>query len=193
MILEEIVEFQSGSPQFRINEVNDLKAPSYYFYDQNCLLEDALSKVRRQTKQLRSVRTYDEVVLTQPGDLVYSLISGDSAIVSKDNQGLLLTQNFIRLKPVEKVDLKYLLFVLNESEEVEKQLYVYSQGSSIIKYTLSLIKHMDIPLVKPSEQIKIGNIYYSSRQKDMLIQKKMLIEKAAVNDFLERKLSHAGK
>ena len=89
--LSEVVEFISGSPQFRITEVFDADAPLYTYYGQLDLADDLVNMNRNIDN--KQVRTHDKVNMLYIGDVIFSLISGDSTIVRKERKGYLYTQN----------------------------------------------------------------------------------------------------
>lgn len=66
---------KSGSPQSRIEETSDPNAPTYHFYGQEELEADLFGK-DSSTHGARFIKTNDDVLTLQTGDLVFSLISG---------------------------------------------------------------------------------------------------------------------
>lgn len=166
--LDRIVEFVSGSPQFRITEVSDDKAPLYTYYRQSEIENDlvAMDSNPRESKQ---VRTFDQVNTLCEGDLIFSLISGKSSIVSASHQGYLYTQNYVKLVADEKVDSKYLVYLLNEDKFIKKQLHLGLQGSQVLKYTLKQLKDLELlNLPKIEVQKIIGELYFNQLRSEAL-------------------------
>lgn len=157
--LDDLAEFVSGSPQFRIREVIDDKAPLYIYYDQQDI-EDDLSGIDSNDSDSRQVRTFDKVNTLCQGDIIFSLISGKSAIVGVNHQGYLYTQNYVKLITSEKLDSKYLVFLLNEDKFIKKQFQKGLQGSQVLKYTLKQVKELELPSLSTIENQRIiGEIY----------------------------------
>ena len=84
--LSEYVNFESGTPQFRINESMDRSAPIYNVYSQNDLTDDLVG-INLLSGEPKKIRTRDEVSIVFPQDIIFSLISGTASIVGKDHQG----------------------------------------------------------------------------------------------------------
>lgn len=178
MRLENLVEFQVGSPQFRIKESVADAATTYKFYSQNNLEED-LTGVELATEEAKQIATTDEVTTVTPGDLVFSLISGRATIVRKEHDGYLYTQNYVVIEPGTEVDSKYLVYLLNEDREVAHQFWLGLQGSMVIKYTVKQLRELKIKrLPNLDKQQAIGDIYF----KQMRIQ--ALRKRIAENETL---------
>lgn len=111
--MSDVVEFVSGSPQFRITEVFDVSAPLYTYYGQSNIDDDLVGLVSSDSDS-KQVRTQDKVNTLNTGDIIFSLISGTSTIVRKEHEGYLYTQNYVKLVPTENIDAKYLVYLLNE-------------------------------------------------------------------------------
>ena len=159
--LSEMVEFVSGSPQFRIIEVFDVNAPLYIYYGQSNIDDDLVDIVSSNVDN-KQVRTQDKVNTLYTGDVIFSLISGISTIVRKEHEGYLFTQNYVKLIPNENVDSKYLVYLLNEDKFIKKQLLMGLQGSQVLKYTLKQVKELELPeLPSIGKQQIIGEVYFN--------------------------------
>ncbi|ETT65649.1 restriction endonuclease subunit S [Paenibacillus sp. FSL H8-0457] len=158
--LKDMVEFVSGSPQFRIIETSDISAPQYTYYGQSDLEAD-LVDMDSNGSDGKQVRTFDKVNTLCHGDVVFSLISGKSAIVGVKHRGYLYTQNYVKLVASNKVDSKYLAYLLNEDPFIKKQFQMGLQGSQVLKYTLKQVKELELPDLPPiDKQRMIGDIYF---------------------------------
>ncbi|WP_178023512.1 restriction endonuclease subunit S [uncultured Paenibacillus sp.] len=158
--LDNMVEFVSGSPQFRIKETTDDTAPLYNYYGQADLEAD-LVDMDSNGSDGKQVRTFDKVNTLCQGDVVFSLISGKSAIVGVKHRGYLYTQNYVKLVAGDKVDSKYLAFLLNEDPFIKKQFQKELQGSQVLKYTLKQVKELELPDLPPLDRQRIiGDIYF---------------------------------
>ncbi|MDU2242461.1 MAG: restriction endonuclease subunit M [Paenibacillus sp.] len=165
---EDMVEFVSGSPQFRIKETTDTTAPLYTYYGQSDLDADLVG-MDTNGSDGKQVRTFDKVNTLGQGDIVFSLISGKSTIVGAKHQGYLYTQNYVKLVPGNKVDSNYLVFLLNEDPSIKKQFQMGLQGSQVLKYTLKQVKELELPdLPTIDKQRMIGELYFSQLRLEAL-------------------------
>lgn len=158
--INSIVDFVSGTPQFRITESFDEQSPIYTFYSQTDLSEDLVGILSEDSDKKR-VRTQDDVNTLATGDVLFSLISGTAAVIREAHQGYLYTQNYVKLSPEEKIDPHFLVYLLNENSAIKKQLLIGLQGSQVLKYSLKQIKDLEIPTLPDFEKQKIiGEIYF---------------------------------
>ncbi|WP_027398431.1 restriction endonuclease subunit S [Anaerovorax odorimutans] len=166
--LDNVVGIVSGSPQFRIKEVFDNKAPLYTYYGQPDIEEDLVG-IHSNVSGSKQVRTFDKVNTLCQGDVVFSLISGKSTIVGANHQGCLYTQNYIKLVTNEKVDSKYLVYLLNEDKSIKKQFQMGLQGSQVLKYTLKQVKELELPDLPTIEKQRIiGEVYFNQLRLEAL-------------------------
>ena len=163
MKMTDLVSFKLGSPQFRIKETLAKEAPLYQMYSQLDLEED-LAGVVSDHQENKQVKTLDDVATLKANDLVFSLISGKAALVSPEHAGYLYTQNYLILEPDERLDDKFLLYLLNEDKGIARQLWLGLQGSMVLKYTVKQIKDLKLPkLPSLSKQVAIGQVYLKQK------------------------------
>ena len=163
MKMTDLVSFKLGSPQFRIKETLAKEAPLYQMYSQLDLEED-LAGVVGDHQENKQVKTLDDVATLKANDLVFSLISGKAALVSSKHAGYLYTQNYLILEPDERLDAKFLLYLLNEDKDIARQLWLGLQGSMVLKYTVKQIKDLKLPkLPSLSKQAAIGQVYLKQK------------------------------
>ncbi|CUX22805.1 restriction endonuclease subunit S [Clostridium sp. C105KSO13] len=187
--LNDMIKFVSGSPQFRIKEVFDTKAPLYTYYGQPDI-EDDLTGIESGGSHSRRIRTFDKVNTLCRGDVVFSLISGKSAIVRWYHHGYLYTQNYVKLVTDEKIDSTYIVYLLNENNFIKRQFQVGLQGSQVLKFTLKQLKSLEVPdLPVIEKQIAIGEIYFNQlrsaalRKRDADLETAIVLEKLrGIND-----------
>lgn len=192
-ILENLVEFTSGSPQFRITESTDKDSPVYIFYSQIEIAE-GLSGITDNTISKKQVRTFDKVSMVNQGDIMFSLISGTASIVMKEHNGYLYTQNYVKLNPIKNIDPKFLVYILNENKFVKKQFFVSLQGSQVLKYNLSQIKSLIMPIFPNIEKQKIiGSIYFKQLKLEKLKHKVANLETGILMKTLEEESVYDGK
>ncbi|WP_297183930.1 hypothetical protein [uncultured Enorma sp.] len=155
------VELISGTPQFRIVEDADSNAPVYRFYSQTDLESDLSGLPSAEEVPRKQVRTSDAVNTTSVGDVVFSLLSGTAAIVQAEHAGYLLTQNYVTIVPSECIDARYLVYLLNETKYIKRQLHRGQQGSVTMKYTLKQLGGLELPQLPHVErQGLIGGVYF---------------------------------
>ena len=129
----------------------------------------------------KQIRTFDEVITTSVGDVVFSLLSGKAAIVQKDHDGLLLTQNYVRLVPLDVLNADYLVYLLNEDQSIRHQLRISQQGSITMKYTLKQLRELRFPVLPSLErQQLIGETYLNQLKLDTLRKRAAELETALV-------------
>ena len=163
MKMTDLVSFKLGSPQFRIKETLAEEAPLYQMYSQLDLEED-LAGVVSDHQENKQVKTLDDVSTLKTNDLVFSLISGKAALVSPEHAGYLYTQNYLILEPDERLDAKFLLYLLNEDKGIARQLWLGLQGSMVLKYTVKQVKDLKLPkLPSLSKQAAIGQVYLKQK------------------------------
>lgn len=177
--LSDIVLFSSGSPSSRIAESPNESALEYSFYNQNDLEESLIGiKLAKEARSL--FRTMDPVVTVAKGDLIFSLISGKAAIIQPWQDGYLITQNYVKLSPDPELDPAFLAFLLNENDDVRRQLFASQQGSITLKYTIKQLLDLQLPDLPAYDRQKIiGNLYFNQLKLSALV-KRLANTKAAL-------------
>lgn len=161
MKLSELVELVSGTPQFRIVEVSNPKAPVFTYYTQTDLNDDLVGIISSDVDN-KQVRTNDKVSTLSTGDVLFSLITGKATIVRKEHEGYLYTQNYVKLLHAEDIDSKFLVYLMNESKAIRKQLMLGLQGSLVLKYTLTQLRDLEIKKIPSIDKQKIiGQVYFN--------------------------------
>ncbi|GAA2868777.1 hypothetical protein [Lactobacillus intestinalis] len=189
MKLEKLTTFVSGSPEFRIKESEDPSAPVYRIYDQNDFDSD-FNQVEKSDNKSKTIKTEDQVVTTKKGDIIFSLLSGKATRVSSCHKNYLIPRNFIKLIPKSNLDSNYLVYVLNQSPYIRKQLFKNLQGTAIHLYRISELKQLDIGILpKIDKQILVGKIYFQAIHLKALKQKVADFEYQATLRTMEEILS----
>lgn len=149
----------AGSPQFRLTETRDPSAPIYRFYGQ-AELEQDLNRLVTKEQATKMMRTNNQVNTLQENDLIFSLVSGKAAIVTASHVGYLFTQNYVKIVPPQTVAATYLVYVLNESSFIKRQLQIGLQGSMVMKYTIKQLRDLVLPSLPSLEKQRlIGDLY----------------------------------
>ncbi|WP_433750617.1 restriction endonuclease subunit M [Paenibacillus amylolyticus] len=163
----------------------DHKAPLYTYYRQS-EIENDLVGMSSNPGDRKQVRTFDQLNTLCQGDLVFSLVSGKSTIVSAKHEGYLYTQNYVKLVTCENVDSKYLAYLLNEDKFIRKQLLLGLQGSQVLKYTLKQVKDLELfhlPLM--DKQKVIGELYFNQLRLEALKNRITKLETLLVLSSIE--------
>ena len=80
----------------------------YTLYGQNELYED-LTGVPGDMSDRKQIRTEYKGSTLKAGDLIFSTISGMATLVTRDHEGYLFTQNYVRMEPLNiPIDKKYM-------------------------------------------------------------------------------------
>lgn len=183
MKIEDVITITMGTPQFRIKESTLDSAPTYCFYGQQ-ELENDLIEMELGNEEAKTISTLDELNLINEGDILFSLISGRTTIARSKHQGYLYTQNYAKLTPLDEIDSKYLVYLLNESDFIKKQWMKELQGSAVLKHTVKQLRKLELPKLHSYEkQIIIGDIYFKQLRVHALktraaeLEKTLIIEK----------------
>lgn len=187
--IKDVIEIISGSPQFRINEIIDNIAPLYIYYSQLELENDLVDLNLNQVEE-KKVRTFDEVTTVKDQDVVFSLTSGTATLVRLVHQGYLLTQNYVKFKLNNKIDAKYLIYLLNENDSIKRQFQRSVQGSIVLKYTLTQVKEIELPdMPVLAKQKLIGEIYFNQLRLQALRKQVSQLETTIVLEKIKRSMS----
>ncbi len=126
----------------------------FTYYSQTDLTDDLVGIISNDMDN-KQVRTNDKVNTLCDGDVVFSLITGIAAMVRKEHEGYLYTQNYVKLLPSNNIDSKFLVYLINENKIIKKQFVLGLQGSQVLKYTLKQLKQLEIPKIPSIDKLKI--------------------------------------
>jgi len=147
-------------------------------------LEDDLMNLMDAKEPNENHKKNEPNKVTYNGQLIQSLISERTALITEDNVGKDINQNFAYFGFDEKrLDPKFLCYMFNESKEIKRQRYKLSQGSIIRKASPHTILEFDIDIPSIETQQVIGNLYGL-----MLKKKKITLSKVEIDEqiVLER-------
>ncbi|KXT80417.1 restriction endonuclease subunit S [Streptococcus oralis] len=159
--LGDLVTFQVGFPQFRVKERPN--GHRYKIYNQ-LDLEDDLAGVSHKERESKELTTTDPLTQLRNGDLIFSLISGTAAIVSKEHEGYFYTQNYVVLEPSKELDKNFLLYLLNEDKAVKRQFLLGLQGSAVLKYTVKQLRELQLPRLESLERQRLIGMVYRKQE-----------------------------
>ncbi len=110
---------------------------------------------------------YENCLFSQAGDVLVGLSSGNTMVIEKERAGKLVLSNFavIRIKDKKKLDPYYLCWMINENNDVKRQLLpLYQKTSRVVVIPISTFKDIEIECCSIEKQVKIGKTYDLSRK-----------------------------
>ena len=161
MYIKDIFHSNTGVSQYRLEESTSEDAVLYTLYGQNELYED-LTGVPGSMSDRKQIRTEYKGSTLKAGDLIFSTISGIATLVTSDHEGYLFTQNYVRMEPLNTpIDKKFMAYLINENSKIKRQFKQNLQGSQVVRYSLSLLKEIQLPKLPSIETQRImGDIYF---------------------------------
>ncbi|WP_251421366.1 restriction endonuclease subunit S [Veillonella agrestimuris] len=164
--IKELFHSNTGISQFRLEESTADNATLHTFYGQIELEEDltGVADSNAERKQIKLVKSNSKL---EAGDLIFSTISGKATVVNPSHEGYIFTQNYVRMVPLKRkeVDNRYIAFLINENTDIKKQFQQNLQGTKVIRYSLSMLKEIQLPKLPNIEiQRLIGDIYYKQQK-----------------------------
>lgn len=159
--MEDIVTLESGTSQSRITESNGTGSRLYWFYG-HAEMENDLTDLDVSTEDGKWIRTKDDACVVQAGDIVFGLLSGKATVVRPNHHGFLLTQNYVKIIPCDSIDPAFLVYLLNESVDIRRQLLTDQQGSVTMRFTVRQLANLvlaDLPSM--AIQKAIGELYFN--------------------------------
>ncbi|ART74852.1 restriction endonuclease subunit S [Sutcliffiella horikoshii] len=185
MKLEEIVTVKIGRNLSRGTEKNNLSLVAYSYEDLIHDLEGLFLKSKAGSHEDQR-----DGYLSRAGDVVFSFVSSRAAIVSDQNQGKIINQNFAKLIiEHDGLDSRYLCYALNESSSIKKQMAISMQGSTVPKLTPAILKELEFKLPTLEKQRTIGKAYFYLKKQQALAKKQAELEEQLYLEVL-RKLDY---
>lgn len=115
--------------------------------------------------------------LTYTGDIVISFVGTKATVVTEVNQGKLLNQNFAKIMIDDTlVDPYYFCYVLNESQQIQKQKNIFMQGTNLPKMTPTILKGLEVHLPTLQKQSFIGIAYFNLCKRQYLLKRQADLE-----------------
>lgn len=186
MRLEEIVVVKVGKNISRVNE-HEAKTLETYGYEN--LMEDLNGysfNVKPNSHHNHWVNDTN-VHLSEVGDVVFSFMSSKAAIVSGENAGKLINQNFAKLMiSCEDLVPTYLCYLLNESFVMKQQMKISKQGSTVRKLTPAILKGLEVKLPDLKKQQIIGRAYLTLTKRQALAKFQLDLEEKLYLEILNQ-------
>lgn len=115
-------------------------------------------------------------VLTDTESLVLHTLTQKVAWFPPQYQGLLLTNNFMKISFFEKVDVHFMEWLFNEHPSIQKQIALFTEGSIISSLKLSNVKEIEFVLPNVEKQKILGKIAQLKKRKTALLKEKDRLE-----------------
>ncbi|KLG11559.1 hypothetical protein YA49_07385 [Enterobacter cloacae subsp. cloacae] len=162
---KDIAQFTAGSHISRIKQSADGQAFRFYATEQ-FMVDDWQLAIVSAEKELW-VKTQQEIVLTQKGDVVISLIHGKAVRVSAKNAGRILGNNYVKVDvDASQIDATWFLWHFNESPEGRRQRIQATQGSTVVqRIAVNELKNFTVTLPLLAQQKAMGGLYLAAREK----------------------------
>ena len=94
---------------------------------------------------------------------------------------------YVKLIPGKHIDKKYVIYLLNESDNIKKQWSSGLQGTMVLKYTIKQLKELELSkLPSFNKQEIIGNIYFYQLKLQALKERVVKNEKLILFEQLKR-------
>lgn len=115
-------------------------------------------------------------VLTDTESLVLHTLTQKVVWFPPQYQGLLLTNNFMKISFFEKVDVHFMEWLFNEHPSIQKQVALFTEGSIISSLKLSNVKEIEFVLPNVEKQKILGRIAQLKKRKTALLKEKDRLE-----------------
>ncbi|QWH69638.1 restriction endonuclease subunit S (plasmid) [Bacillus wiedmannii] len=115
-------------------------------------------------------------VLTDTESLVLHTLTQKVVWFPSEYQGLLLTNNFMKISFSNEVDVHFMEWLFNEHPSIQKQIALFTEGSIISSLKLSNVKEIELILPDIEKQRKLGRIAQLKKKKSALLKKKDTLE-----------------
>lgn len=131
-------------------------------------------------------------VLTDPESLVLHTLTQKVAWFPPQYQGLLLTNNFMKISFFEKVDVHFMEWLFNEHPSIQKQIALFTEGSIISSLKLSNVKEIELKLPNIEKQIILGKIAQLKKRKTELLKEKNRLEQLLLHYEMVESIEQLG-
>ncbi|WP_110929916.1 restriction endonuclease subunit S [Paenibacillus bouchesdurhonensis] len=177
MKLYEIAKFTQGAFTNRVEtlssnvEITKVKPLSLKEFNETLGLAYRISNEKNVEITVPKEKLIPQL-LTDTNSLILHTHTQKVALLPKKYSGLLLTNNFIKIKLVTNIDESFFEWYFNEHPAIQKQLAVLSEGTSFSLLKLSHLKDIEIDLPPTQQQIIIGKIVQLKKRKESLMAEK---------------------
>lgn len=140
-----------------------------FYATEQFLVDDWQSAIVSAEKE-QWVKTHQDVVLAQKGDVVISLIHGKAVRVSTENAGRILGNNYVKVDvDTSRIDAAWFLWHFNESPEGRRQRIQTTCGSTVVqRIAVNELKNFTVTLPPLAQQKTMGGSIWR-REKNAFI------------------------
>lgn len=178
--LGDLLSFTAGVNPTRFEKQNQ---ESLRFYDQASFESD----LKPKSHTLATDKCYETSLSLVAGDVVISSPLRLATIVGEDNEGKILTLNFIKVNIKGRLDKFYFLYLFNQSRDVQRQKEREIQGTGTsMRIPVKSLERIRIPLPPIEEQKKIGQAYKQLLLLQTQLRKYSQLLEATVQTSLEQ-------
>lgn len=180
MKLEEVISIKLGLNISRQKNKEDLDVYSNDDLNNDLCGTDEKNNLSKERDEKNSH-------VIKEGDIVYSFINSLSTIVGSNNSGKVINQNFAKINiDSDMIDGKFLCYLLNQNQDIEKQKFISMQGSSIRKLSPATIREFEVILPDIDHQKRIGALYFDWMARQALVKKRLELEEMAFMELLNK-------
>lgn len=136
--------------------------------------------------ELQVAEELEQLYLTQEGDIIMRMSLPYTAIlISKNDVGLVITSNFVRIRPnAQKIAPEFLCRMLN-SEETKKKIKRATNSIVLGSVSPQVLSNLDITLLPLDTQKKMGALHHLFQREQQLLtllqEKKEMYQTATLN------------
>lgn len=131
-------------------------------------------------------------VLTDTESLVLHTLTQKVVWFPPQYQGLLLTNNFMKISFFEKVDVHFMEWLFNEHPFIQKQIALFTEGSIISSLKLSNVKEIEFALPNIEKQKILGKIAQLKKRKTALLKEKDRLEQLLLHHQMVEVINQLG-
>lgn len=189
MKLEEIAEFTMGAFTNRLETLltDDstvvLNLLSLKEFNETLGISYRISSTKKL--KLRVLKSkVDPDFLTDSQNLILHTQAQKVTLLPEKYSGLLLTNNFMKIKLSKEVDVAFFEWYFNEHPDVQKQLAFLGEGSAVPLLKLSHLKDLEVNLPSLEKQKIIGRIAQLKRYREILQTERMDLQRQFIQQQL---------
>lgn len=161
MKLGDLLDITLSIPFKRLNQ-DTSQTRERIIYNQTHFDNDSIGMTLREEVDEDTIFLDDGETVVHEGDIIIACNTGRAALVHTAHEGYVISMSFMRctVRPNVSLDAGYLVYLLNEDQDIQRQRRRLGQGSVIVRYTAPQIRNLtlrDIPTL--DIQRRIGNIY----------------------------------
>lgn len=183
--INEIAEVISGNNLSRAT--NQKGGADTFVYQIGNLQEDLFSSDKKIVNY-KKISPANQIQL-ETGDLVLNTAQMKAAIVQDEHDSFVINFEYAKLNLDKNwIDSKYLVYLINSSDVVKKQINNNLVGSIFAtkKMSISDFRKIKFPIIDMDLQIKIGRIYYNWKKVEFLKRRNLENQNKLIMEFSKK-------